>query len=159
MREQRKVPGSLSEGSVLLTKKVWRLRSFLKEKSGRWLKILEMLESELSKLKLRLTMGLIELLIGWKVLVMVNGMRSMAALVLGVTVVVRSIKKALCVARSTIPAKYCRLMKKEGISIHLLKKSSSSLQRRLKRRKGTEFRVCFWCENEYNKYEWGTVGL
>ena len=35
LREQRKVPGSLLEGSVPLTKKVRRLRSFLKEKSGR----------------------------------------------------------------------------------------------------------------------------
>ena len=35
LREQRKVPGSLLEGSIPLTKKVRRLRSFLKEKSGR----------------------------------------------------------------------------------------------------------------------------
>ena len=35
LREQRKVPGSLSEGSIPLTKKARRLRSFLKEKSGR----------------------------------------------------------------------------------------------------------------------------
>ena len=32
LREQRKVPGSLLESSVPLTKKVRRLRSFLKEK-------------------------------------------------------------------------------------------------------------------------------
>ena len=35
LQEQGKVPGSLLEGSVPLTKKVRRLRSFLKEKSGR----------------------------------------------------------------------------------------------------------------------------
>ena len=34
-REQRKVPGSLSQGRIPLTKKARRLRSFLKEKSGR----------------------------------------------------------------------------------------------------------------------------
>ena len=34
LREQRKVPGSLLEGSGPLTKKVQRLRSFLKEKKG-----------------------------------------------------------------------------------------------------------------------------
>ena len=45
LREQRKVLDSLLEGSVPLTKKVQRLRSFLKEKSGRRL----------------LTMGIIEL--------------------------------------------------------------------------------------------------
>ena len=56
--EQRKVPRSLLEGSVPLAKKVRRSRSFLKEKSGRLLKILEVLESELSKLKLRVTMGI-----------------------------------------------------------------------------------------------------
>ena len=49
--EQRKLSGSLLECSVPLTKKLQNLRSFLKEKSGRWLKILEMLESELSKLQ------------------------------------------------------------------------------------------------------------
>ena len=46
LREQRKVPGSLFEGTVPLTKKVRELRSFLKEKSGRWLKMLEVLESD-----------------------------------------------------------------------------------------------------------------
>ena len=35
LREQRKVSGSLWEGSVPLIKKVRRLRSFLKEKSER----------------------------------------------------------------------------------------------------------------------------
>ena len=35
LRKQRKVPGSLLEGSVPLNKKVRKLRSFLKEKSGR----------------------------------------------------------------------------------------------------------------------------
>ena len=35
LREQRKMPGSLWEGSVSLTKKVRKLRSFLKEKSRR----------------------------------------------------------------------------------------------------------------------------
>ena len=35
LREQRKVPGSLLEGSVPLTKKVRKLRSFLKKKRGR----------------------------------------------------------------------------------------------------------------------------
>ena len=35
LREQQKVPGSLLEGSVPLTKKVRRLRSFLKGKSRR----------------------------------------------------------------------------------------------------------------------------
>ena len=34
LREQRKVPGSLLEDSVPLTKKAPRLRSFLKEKNG-----------------------------------------------------------------------------------------------------------------------------
>ena len=55
------MPGALWEGSVPLTKKVLRLRSFLKEKSEHRLKISEVLESELSKVKLRLKMGLIEL--------------------------------------------------------------------------------------------------
>ena len=87
---------------------------------------------------------------------MVNRMRSLAARVLGVSAVIRSIEKALCMARSTIAAGYCRLMKKERISIHLLKKSLSSLQRRLKRRnceKETELRVCLGCEDEYSKCE------
>ena len=38
----------------------------------------------------------------------------------------RSTEKALSMARSTIAAGYCRLMKKECMSIHLLKKSLSS---------------------------------
>ena len=67
-------------------------------------------------------MGLIKLLTVWKV--MVNGMRTL----------IPSIEKALLIARSTIAAGYCRLMKKECIPIHLLKKSLLSLQRRLKRR-------------------------
>ena len=46
LREQRKVSESLLEGSVSLTKKVPRLRSFLKEKSERWLTMVEVLESE-----------------------------------------------------------------------------------------------------------------
>ena len=64
LRGQRKVPGYLMEGSVPLTKTVRRrLQSFLKEKNGLWLKILEVVESELIKLKLQLlTMALIELL-------------------------------------------------------------------------------------------------
>ena len=85
---------------------------------------------------------------------MVNGMQSLAACVLVVSPVIRSIETALCMARSTIAAGYCRLMKKERISIHLLKKSLSSLQRLLKRRnceKGID-RVCLGCEDEYNKY-------
>ena len=63
-REQRKVPGSLLEDKTPLTRKLRRLRSRLKEKSGRSLKILEVARSELSKLKLRLTIGLIALLSG-----------------------------------------------------------------------------------------------
>ena len=51
---------------------------------------------------------------------MVNGMRSLAASVLGVSAVIRSIEKALCMVRSTTADGYCRLMKKECISIHLL---------------------------------------
>ena len=47
LREQRKVSGSLSQGSVYLTKKVLRLKSFLKGKTGRWLRIFEVLESKL----------------------------------------------------------------------------------------------------------------
>ena len=34
LREQRKVPGFLLEGSFILTKKLRRWRSFLKEKAG-----------------------------------------------------------------------------------------------------------------------------
>ena len=44
--------------------KTFRRSTSRKEKSGRYLKIFEILEFELSKLKLRLTMGLIELLVG-----------------------------------------------------------------------------------------------
>ena len=87
---------------------------------------------------------------------MVNAMRSLAARVLGVSAVIRSIEKDLCIVRSTIDTGYCRLMKKERNSLHLLKKSLSSLQRRLKRRnceKGIELRVCLGSEDEYNKYE------
>ena len=87
---------------------------------------------------------------------MVKGMRSLAARVLGVSAMIRSIEKALFMARSTIASGYCRLMKKERISVHLLKKSLLSLQRRLKRRnceKGIELRVCLGCEDEYSKYE------
>ena len=36
LREQRKVPGSLLDGAVPLTKKVQKMRSFSKEKSGRY---------------------------------------------------------------------------------------------------------------------------
>ena len=87
---------------------------------------------------------------------MVNKMLSLAARVLGVNAVIRSIEKALCMARSTIAAGYCRLMKKECILIHLFKNSLSSLQRRLKRRyceNGIELRVCLGCEDEYSKYD------
>ena len=83
-------------------------------------------------------------------------MRSLVAHVLGVSAVIRSIEKTLCMAWSTIAAGYCWLMKKERISIHLLKKSLPSLQRRLKRKncvKGIELRVFLECEDEYSKYE------
>ena len=62
-----------------------------------------MIECELSKLKLRLTIGLIELLTDLKV--MVSGMWSLAARVLGVSTIIRSVEKALCIARSTIAAR------------------------------------------------------
>ena len=83
-------------------------------------------------------------------------MRSVAAQILGVSAVVRLIEKAFCKPQSTVAAGYCRLMKKERISIHLLKKSLSLQQRCLKRRnceKGIELRVCLGCEDENRKYE------
>ena len=63
-------------------------------------------------------MDLIELLTGWKVIV--NGMRSLAARVLGVSAVMRINRKVLVHGAVN---KSCRLMKKERISIHLLKKN------------------------------------
>ena len=57
LREQRKVPGSLSDGRVPLTRKARRLRSFLKEKRGRSLKILDIVGSALSILRLRVIIG------------------------------------------------------------------------------------------------------
>ena len=64
LREQRKVPGSLSDGRVPLTRKARRLRSFLKEKRGRSLKTLDIVGSALSILRLRVIIGFIVLLIG-----------------------------------------------------------------------------------------------
>ena len=54
---------------------------------------------------------------------MANRMRSLAARVFGVSTVMRLIENALCMARSTTAAGpgYCRLMKKERISMHLPK--------------------------------------
>ena len=59
--------------------------------------------------------------------------------------VMQSIKRALCSGQLSFN-------KKEGISMHLLTKSLSSQQRRLKRRnceKGIELTVCFgWEDNQ-----------
>ena len=57
----------------------------------------------------------------------------------------------------------CRVVSVNEKRAHLntfVKKSLSSLQRRLKRRnceKGIELRVCLGCEDEYNKYEYERI--
>ena len=57
LREQRKAPGSLLESSVPLTKKSAKIAIFLERKKQAFIK-------NIKKLKLRLTIGLIELLTG-----------------------------------------------------------------------------------------------
>jgi len=93
LREQRNVPGMSSEGCV--PKKDRKLRARLKDNKGRWLKISVVVKSEWRRLKLWLMIGLMELLLGWKV--RLKGIRSLSIMRgLGVITVLWSIEDALC---------------------------------------------------------------